>query len=303
MVHWKVKNKAAFVSGGADFASLTKKEPANLYYGFTMDGDKAVCKEGYSSAQGFLDHLGNVDGPLKAALKIADITSIEVHGPQGEVDKLRTPLKDFPVTYWNATAGAFYVPVEYGPARASMLDDTVSVMVYWKVKNDAAFLKGCDEFVALTKKEAANRYYGFTLEKGRAVCKEGYSSAQGFLDHLANVDAPLKAALKVADITSIEVHGPQAEVDKLREPLKAFPVTYWNYTDGAYRFKREGAGAGAADESVNVMVHWQVKNKAAFVAGGADFVALTKKETGSLYYGFTMSGEKAVCKEGYSSAQ
>ena len=122
------------------------------------------------------------------------------------------------------------------------------------------------------------RYYGFTLEKGRAVCKEGYSSAQGFLDHLANVDGPLKAALKVADIASIEVHGPQGEVDKLRTPLKDFPVTYWSYLDGAFRFSREGAGASAADESVNVMVHWKVKNKAAFVSGGADFASLTKKE-------------------------
>ena len=141
---------------------------ANLYYGFTMDGDKAVCKEGYKSAQGFLDHLGNVDGPLKAALTVADITSIEVHGPQGEVDKLREPLKAFPVTYWNATPGAFYAPIQYGPPRASMLDDTVSVMVYWKVKNETAFLKGCDDFIALTKKEEACRSRAARTRRGSA---------------------------------------------------------------------------------------------------------------------------------------
>ena len=37
--------------------------------------------------------------------------------------------------------------------------------------------------------------------------------------HLANVDALLKEALKIADLTRLEVHCPAKELDKLKGPL------------------------------------------------------------------------------------
>ncbi len=40
------------------------------------------------------------------------------------------------------------------------------------------------------------------------LCREGYIEADGLLAHLANVDALLKEALKIADLTR-EVHGPR----------------------------------------------------------------------------------------------
>jgi hypothetical protein len=70
-VYWDVKDPAKFQAGYEPFTTLTKNEEASVYYGFTeLEGTplaKAVCKEGYTSAKGFLDHLGNVDGPVKAA--------------------------------------------------------------------------------------------------------------------------------------------------------------------------------------------------------------------------------------------
>ena len=36
----------------------------------------------------------------------------QAHDLKAEVDKLRTPLKDFPVTYWDALPDAFYVPCQ-----------------------------------------------------------------------------------------------------------------------------------------------------------------------------------------------
>merc|ERR1719321_619276 len=236
MVHWKVKDHASFLGGCSNFIELTKMEPGVKYYGFTAkeELEEAVCKEGYESAECFMAHLKNVDSPLQAALRGVDITKIEAHGPQAELDKLRGPLADFPVTYWAYTGGAFFVPAKYAVAASTASDTTLSMMVYWKVKDPAAFLKGCRDFVELTKEERGVRYYGFTLCGDEAVCKEGYDSADGFLAHLKNVDRPLKAALKVADIVKIEAHGPQAELDKLRSPLADFPVTYWAYTDGAF---------------------------------------------------------------------
>ncbi len=74
------------------FVSTSQTESKCLYYGFCFDGDIAYCREGYTDAEGVLAHLGNVDSLLKEAFKIADITKLEVHGPQAQLDKLKEPL-------------------------------------------------------------------------------------------------------------------------------------------------------------------------------------------------------------------
>lgn len=74
------------------FVEKTWTEPKCLYYGFSFDGDQAHCREGYQDAEGLLVHLENVGGLLQEALQIADITRLEVHGPQDELAKLRPAL-------------------------------------------------------------------------------------------------------------------------------------------------------------------------------------------------------------------
>ena len=74
------------------FVEKTKREPTNLFYAFTISGDQVFCREGYPDADGLLAHLANVDGLFKEALKIADLIRLEVHGPAGELEKLKAPL-------------------------------------------------------------------------------------------------------------------------------------------------------------------------------------------------------------------
>ena len=80
--------KAAFPA----FVEKTKSEEKNLFYGFTVNGDEVFCREGYTDAEGILAHLDNVGEMLAEALKIADLTRIEVHGPAAELEKLKGPL-------------------------------------------------------------------------------------------------------------------------------------------------------------------------------------------------------------------
>ena len=82
----------AFKSGFAAFVEKTAREEKNLFYEFTVNGDEAFCREGYVDAEGLLAHLENVGALLAEALKIADLTRLEVHGPAAELDKLREPL-------------------------------------------------------------------------------------------------------------------------------------------------------------------------------------------------------------------
>ena len=76
------------------FVEKTGEEPKYLHYGFSFDGDQAHCREGYEDAAGILGHLENVGPLLEEALTMADLTRLEVHGPEAEVAQLREPLKD-----------------------------------------------------------------------------------------------------------------------------------------------------------------------------------------------------------------
>jgi len=67
-------------------------EPKCLYYGFSFEGDQAHCREGYADAEGVLAHLEHVGALLEEALKISDLTCLEIHGPAEELRKLREPL-------------------------------------------------------------------------------------------------------------------------------------------------------------------------------------------------------------------
>jgi quinol monooxygenase YgiN len=82
----------AFKAGLPDFREKTATEEKNLFYDFTINGDDIFCREGYDGAEALLTHLENVGALLAEALKIADLTRLEVHGPAAELDKLRKPL-------------------------------------------------------------------------------------------------------------------------------------------------------------------------------------------------------------------
>ncbi len=90
------------------FIEKTNKEPKCLYYGFSFDGDQIHCREGYEDAEGVLAHLENVGSLLEEALKISDLTRLEVHGPEEELAKLREPL---------ANLNPQYFVLEYGFRR------------------------------------------------------------------------------------------------------------------------------------------------------------------------------------------
>ncbi|MBA3961710.1 MAG: hypothetical protein H0X40_07405 [Chthoniobacterales bacterium] len=97
----------------------------------------------------------------------------------------------------------------------------VSLHPYFKVHPGKLeeFKAGLDEFSEKTATEERNLFYDFTANGDSVFCREGYAGAEGLLAHLGNVDALLTEAFKIAQLTRLEVHGPAAELDKLRKPL------------------------------------------------------------------------------------
>ena len=105
----------------------------------------------------------------------------------------------------------------------STQDTCCTIVPYFNVpeENLAAFKILCEQFVDKTRTEAKCLYYGFSFDGNQVHCREGYEDAEALLAHLDNVGSLLQQALKIAEISRLEVHGPQQELDKLRAPLAA----------------------------------------------------------------------------------
>ena len=117
------------------------------------------------------------------------------------------------------------------------IEGSVSIHPYFKIRpgqQDAAqaLLR---EFVAQTASEDKMLYYEFTLNGDIIFCREAYVGAEGALAHLTNVGAILKKMETVTDLTRLEIHGPAAEIEKLKEPLAAFQPTWFTYACGVER--------------------------------------------------------------------
>ncbi|UCF95257.1 MAG: hypothetical protein JSW39_14255 [Desulfobacterales bacterium] len=87
------------------FVVKTKEEPKCLFYGFSFAGDQAHCREGYEGAAGVLAHLENVGSLLEEALKIAELSRLEIHGPEEELAKLRGPLAELKPQFFTLEYG------------------------------------------------------------------------------------------------------------------------------------------------------------------------------------------------------
>jgi len=123
-------------------------------------------------------------------------------------------------------------------------DDTVVTLVpKFKIKEGMT-----EQFVALlpqffelvqANEEETCAHYGFVgpTEDGYIICREGYTSADGVLFHLDNVGDVLNEALQYADIVELQLQGPAEELEKLKEPLKAFGATYYPLSEGSIRSK------------------------------------------------------------------
>ena len=109
----------------------------------------------------------------------------------------------------------------YGPSMSSLPNNFVSLHPYFKVHPGKleAIKAALPAFIEKTGTEKKNLFYGFSINGDEVFCREGYVDAEGVLAHLDNVGALLAEALKISDLTRVELHGPAAELEKLKGPL------------------------------------------------------------------------------------
>ena len=196
-----------------------------------------------------------------------------------------------------------------GRRGLTLEDGTVSISPYFEVLD-------MEKFKATWKaayEPFAHRedcvHYAFTFDGNNAHCREAYTNADKVLQHLADVDAQIKAVLDpaVAKLQRIEVHGPAAEIEKLREPLTPlgalFYVCEWGF--------RPQRAAQAEDTGVHLYPYFSIEDGAVgvFKKIWGDAYESTKAAQGeenSLMYAFAFQddghGQTALCREAYADA-
>jgi hypothetical protein len=91
------------------------------------------------------------------------------------------------------------------------------------------------QLVAKTATEKLMLQYDFTIHGDEIFCRESYIGAEGLLFHVENVGVVLGEFLKITDLTRVEVHGPAAELEKLKGPLAALKPAWFVYECGVIR--------------------------------------------------------------------
>jgi hypothetical protein len=117
------------------------------------------------------------------------------------------------------------------------IECSVSLHPYFKVhagKLDAAKVL-LREFVTKTATEKKVIYYEFTIDGDEVFCREAYAGADGVQAHLTNVGAVLDQMLAISTLTRLEVHGPAAELAKLKGPLGGLKPRWFTYECGVRR--------------------------------------------------------------------
>jgi quinol monooxygenase YgiN len=113
--------------------------------------------------------------------------------------------------------------------RMNYPENVVSINPYMRAKPGQlpALQALFPAFVARTAKEPLCLFYEFTVNGDVTFCREAYLGAEGVQAHLANVGDLITEQLKYGDLFRLELHGPAAELDKLRAGLASMNVEWY----------------------------------------------------------------------------
>ena len=90
-------------------------------------------------------------------------------------------------------------------------------------------------FVAATQPDKDCLYYEFTAHEDEIFCREAYSTGAAALAHLQTVGPLLDELLKIADLTRLEIHAPEADLVLLKPALAALNPTWFTTVLGIRR--------------------------------------------------------------------
>merc|ERR1711970_346210 len=169
-----------------------------LYYGFATCGNKVLCREGYKNGDGLKSHM---DSRLADQVKIVPLDSGALllnSFPKGTKDTHVTILPEFAVPAgrmeeFKAGFPKFYAATKNGPGASGIL------------------------------------YYGFGVSGDSVYCREGFKDGDAAKQHGADIKGIVEEPMKAVGAGNIKLNvvGPKAELEKLKEKLAPRGAIFW----------------------------------------------------------------------------
>lgn len=128
-----------------------------------------------------------------------------------------------PVAYRQGLPSYTPAPVRNPGPRFQLSEDrTIAFMPLFTIKDAARFREVCNQCIEKVKSETLCLAYGFSLRSSPdgdvAFCRESYVNAEGVIEHLHNIEILfLEGLCRYGQLTSLQIHGPKDELDKLRQ--------------------------------------------------------------------------------------
>jgi len=223
---------------GAMYEKVKAGTSECLYYGFAVVGNKVLCREGYATVKGAMEHGREVKAEFEAIEKEVGSERIRFTcmGTGPEIAAIKPHL---------GPKGARMAELDAGSIAPATMpkgckDEHITILVEFIVpagKMDE-FKKGFSKFYNATKGGAGADgclYYGFATEGNSVFCREGYKDAMSIGKHAEDIKGMLEEPLKVVGEGGMKLNvvGPKHEIDKLRERLEPRGAVFWELDDGA----------------------------------------------------------------------
>ena len=218
----------------AKFYAGAKAANSTLYYGYAVNGNTLMCRQGYENAEAFFAYLNEV-----LTCQPGEGFTIIFSGPREELDKIRPKMQDPNIQGDFTFAKLDGDNMVLGSLPESCPDTHVTILPEFTVPQGRMeeFKAGFEKFYSATKKGTKEcLYYGFAMAGDKVWCREGYTGAQGVLDHLTDVKEPLDEALKIVGEGGLKLYiiGPASELEKLRPALSPIGAVFWELDSQAF---------------------------------------------------------------------
>lgn len=183
-----------------------------------------------------------MDARLREAQSLAAIAGVEAHGPGSDLAKLRELLMLMGCRFFSMEPGCRLFgarePSVWGFGTA---DTACTLLSRYVVKGgsggDLSTLREKLRLIGESMKPEVEGLlsHGFAVDEasGMVLGRESYNDAAGILVHLRHTDCALRALLEVAELASMEVHGPASELAKLRSTLQPLGCRFYVLDTGS----------------------------------------------------------------------
>jgi len=191
-----------------------------------------------------------------------------------------------------------------------MSDTHLSVAVVFDVPDGQDYKSYFPKFYSKVKGGTKDcLYYGFATCGNKVLCREGYKDGAALLAHSAEVKDDLEEMIKKIgkDKVRILCCGPSSEIEKVKPHMDGrLPVKFVDLDSGSLLLN--SLPKGCPDTHVTILPEYKVP-AGKMAESKANFSKLYtatkggKGAAGTLYYGFSASGDTLYCREGFKNAE